>query len=152
MIIEVFYWNNTCFQRWEGFQKEGEVTLLVTRRMIQNVIDKSNYKGWHIEHIGEQLLSNKTRVCAKMTIRLPLIHLHTVLGRLEIPWVDSDGLVSYYRSALDCSPSSFTPAGKYMLYKRGKGTKVVPNTPFIVYGTQSKGNGQCKGMLARRIN
>lgn len=148
MKIQAYQWNGkVTTNRWEM----TSISILVTTRMIESVMKKSGTKKWEINHVGEQFLSNKNRNCAVMTYRNTVNFIHDILKNLGIDWVESSQVVDYYRRDLEVSRDSYQEPKYIMFNAADRKTSLTTNTPFVVKGIQSRGTGQTRHIIARRI-
>lgn len=152
MKAEGFIWNGEYVSRSQSFHKKTKVTFFVTYQMLENFITKIQTKSYKINHKGFYGLSNRQRLVAAVTVEMPLIFMEDLLQKLGLTKIEKDGIVEYYRYAMEKPSRNYVEPKYWMFNTKTKQFKLTQTTPFVVNGTMSRGMGQNSHFICKRIS
>lgn len=152
MKAEGFIWNGNYVTRSESFYTNTVVSFNITYGMIEAFISKIDTKKYKITHKGFQGLSNKQRLVATITIKLPLIFMEDLLEKLGVKNIEKDGNIDYYRSSMEKPSRNYVELKYWMFNTKTKQFKLTQTTPFVVNGIMSRGMGQNSHFICKRIS
>lgn len=147
-------WNNALVKvgGTKFFNEKNTITLIVSKKMIANVIKLSGATGWEIEHIGNHNLSNRMRDCSKMTITRTLQGLFAILDKLNFP-ITTEGTHYYYRSELETNKNRPAMPSYWIFNKNSKRSYLASAVPFNMQGKKiARGNDRATAhFLAKKL-
>jgi hypothetical protein len=83
---------------------------------------------------------------------MPLIFMEDLLQKLGLVNRAEDGIVEYYRNAMEKRSRNYIEPKYWMFNAKTKQFKLTQTAPFKINGTMSRGTGQNSHFICKRIS